>query len=199
MLAPGVTAVSIVARRVPFFVKTLILPSASPATKYLEPPCEPMASAVMRGASPSLPAGTCISRWSWAVTLTEDPRYWETFSSVDFRRDCFSSFVRRRCRTWALYTRMAPPASPVAMRYSSCEGETARCVTGCSWPAANVSTSSPAGVKSRTEPSALAATRSVEGMACCVFVEDEDRGFRSGRKLTRITGSSWGITAFERR
>mmetsp|Transcript_108658 Transcript_108658/g.324975 ORF Transcript_108658/g.324975 Transcript_108658/m.324975 type:complete len:302 (-) Transcript_108658:691-1596(-) len=124
--APGVAVASILARRVPFLVKTLILPSTSPATKYFEPCCEATARAVTRGASPSLPGGTCICLCSVAVTLTTEPRNCETFSSVEFRRAYLWSFVKRLCRTATLCTRMTPPASPVASMYSSCEGETVR-------------------------------------------------------------------------
>mmetsp|Transcript_92572 Transcript_92572/g.207268 ORF Transcript_92572/g.207268 Transcript_92572/m.207268 type:complete len:248 (+) Transcript_92572:634-1377(+) len=200
--APGVAVASIFACRVPFFVKTLILPSSSPATKYFDPDCDATARAVTLAASPSLPGGTCICLCSVALTLTDGPRNCESFSSVEFLRACLWSLVKRICRTATLCTRMTPPASPVARKYSSCEGDTVRWVTGCSWPAEKLSTSSPEGEKSRTVLSTCAATSNVEGMAVCVELDEllePDRGFRSGKNLMKLTGSSCGITALDTR
>mmetsp|Transcript_92103 Transcript_92103/g.159898 ORF Transcript_92103/g.159898 Transcript_92103/m.159898 type:complete len:256 (+) Transcript_92103:736-1503(+) len=194
----GPVAASIFARKVPFLVKMLIFPCTSPATKYFVPCCEATVSAVSLGTSPSSFAGTCICFVNCAVTLTWEPRYWDTFSWEEFRRACFCSFVRRCCRTLTLCTRMMPEASAVVTKYSSCEGETARFVIGESWPEEKVQTSSPEGVKSRTAPFTCTATRSAEGMAVwAVEVGEEVRGFLNGRNLMKLTGSSCKITAFE--
>ena len=159
-----------------------------------------IAKAVNVGTS-STPAGSWSCLCVWTVTFHCGPRYCETFSSVEFDLAAFSSFDVRRCRTVILCTRIAPAASPVAIRCSSWVGEVTMWVSGCSWPVLKLNTSSPLGPNKCTFPSAWEAAKRHVGI-CDWGVEAEEvdvaegRGLRRRSQSTWTTGSTKGRTAF---
>mmetsp|Transcript_16066 Transcript_16066/g.50374 ORF Transcript_16066/g.50374 Transcript_16066/m.50374 type:complete len:201 (-) Transcript_16066:254-856(-) len=200
MPAPGMMAASMRPWKEPLLPKTLILPSASPATRYLAPCCVSMASAVSAAGSASAPAGTCTSRWRLTVTFAGGtPRYCESFSPPASGGCPRWPRRRRGSRARTLCSRMTPPASPVAMRNWSCAGDTAICTTGAPCPAEKAARGSPAGERSRTSPSCRATASSTEGNSGSPATGCWARGLCSGRRPTKLAASSRRTTALETR